>query len=160
MGALFTAYGEIRAGQIAEAQGRFAQQIAVRNEQALERQAKAERAASELEETRIARREKIVKAQQRAIIGKSGVDLAGATLSLLADTAYTFSSEKSLALMRGMIRGRELRERGRIEIAKGQWSYTLGKQAKRLSYFKATASILEGAKAGEFGTGAQAAVTF
>ena len=150
MGAVFTALGQLQEGRIAEAQGRFAQQIAIRNQQVLERQAKAERAAAEVEEARIARAEKIVKAQQRAIIGKSGIGLAGATLSLLADTAFQFSFERNLALRRGLIRGRELGERGRIELARGEFAFTLGKEAKRLSFIKAGGSILSGVQAGEF----------
>jgi len=132
----------IQEGRIAEAQGSFAKKIALRNQQALERQRKAEIAAAGVEERRIARREKIAKARQRAIIGKTGVGLAGATLSALADTAYIFSFERNLALRRGMVRGRELRERGRIVAAQGRWAKTLGTQAKRLSYIKAGASIL------------------
>jgi hypothetical protein len=136
------AFAAIKEGQIAEAQGKFAKQIAVRNQQALERQAEAEKAAAGIEETRIARRGKIVKAAQRAIVGKSGVGLAGATLSLLADTAFQFSLERNLILRRGLVRGRELRERGQIELAKGRFAFTLGRQAKKLSFVKAGASIL------------------
>lgn len=155
MSSLFTAFGQIQEGRIAEAQGRFAEQIAIRNQQALERQAKAESAAAQIEESRVARREKIVKAQQRAIIAKTGVGLAGATLSVLADTAFQFSLERNLILRRGLIRGRELRERGRIIAAQGRWARTLGRQAKKLSYVKAGASILSGAFGGQFGAGAQ-----
>jgi len=136
------AFADIKEGQIAEAQGRFIEKISLRNQQALERQAKAEREAAEIEETRIARQEKIFKARQRARIAKTGIGLAGATLSFLADTAFQFSMERNLALRRGLVRGRELRERGRIIAAQGKWAATLGTQAKRLSYVKAGASIL------------------
>ncbi len=136
------AFGQIKEGQIAEVQGKFAKQIAVRNQQALERQAKAERAASGIEESRVARKEKIVKGAQRAAAGKTGVGLAGATLSFLADTAFQFSMERNLVLRRGLIRGRELRERGQILLAKGRFARTLGIEAKRLSYIKAGGTIL------------------
>lgn len=136
------AAGQIQQGRIAEAQGKFAKEIAVRNRQALERQAKAEREATAVEESRIARREKIVKGRQRAVIGKTGVGVAGATLSALADTAAQFSIGRNLALRRGLIRGRELRERGRIQLAKGRFAFGLGRAAKRLSFVKAGVSIL------------------
>lgn len=132
----------IQEGRIAKAQGDFAEKIGQRNQQALERQTKAEKEAAAIEESRIARQEKIVKARQRAAIGKSGVGLAGATLSVLIDTAYQFFMERNLALRRGMIRGRELRERGHIVAAQGKWANIMGTQAKRLSYFKAGGSIL------------------
>jgi len=142
LGNIFQVFATLKEGQIAEAQGKFAKQIAVRNQQALERQAKAEREAAGLEERRAARKEKIIKAAQRAVIGKSGIELAGATLSLLADTAFQFSLERNLILRQGLIRSRELIYQGQMELAKGRWAYTLGRQAKQLSYVKAGASIL------------------
>lgn len=136
------AFAAIKEGQIADVQGRFAKKIAVRNQKALERQAKAERGAASVEEARISRRQKIVQARQRARIGKQATGLAGATLSALADAAFQFSMERNLALRRGFIRARELKERGRIIHAQGLWARTLGMQAKRLSFIKASASIL------------------
>jgi len=180
MSFLFDAFAAIKEGQIAEAQGKFAKQIGERNlaaakanqkaieaaaaanAAALERQAEAERDVATVEERRVARKEKIKKAAQRAIIGKSGVGLAGATLSLLADTAFQFSLDRNLILRRGLIRSRELLQAGRFEIfkgkvlgrqelfrgqlslAQGRWAYTLGRQAKQLSYVKAGTSILGG----------------
>ena len=142
IGGGLVATGQIQEGRIAEAQGKFAKKIALRNQQALERQAKAESVAAGLEETRIARKEKILKGRQRAVVGKTGVGLAGATLEVLTDTAFQFSMGRNLALRRGVVRGRELRERGRIIAAQGRFAKTLGTQAKRLSYFKAGGSIL------------------
>jgi hypothetical protein len=147
-GGALQAFSAIKEGQIAEAQGEFAKEIAVRNQQALERQRRAELDAAAIEESRIARKEKIVKARQRAIIGKSGVGLAGATLSVLADTAAQFALDRNLALRRGLIRGRELRERGRLELARGRFAFGLGRQAKRLSFIKAGGSILSTASRG------------
>ncbi len=158
MSAIFTALGQIQEGRIAEAQGKFAKQIAVRNQQSLERQAKAESVAAQVEEQRISRQGKIVSARQRAIFGKSGVGLAGASLDFLADTAFQFSLERNFALRTGAVRGRELRERGRIELAKGRFARTLGRQAKRLSFLKAGGSLFSGAFSGQFGTGIQTRV--
>ncbi len=158
MGALFTAFGQIKEGQIAEAQGKFAKQIAVRNQQALERQAKAEREAAAVKESRAARQEKIVKARQIAQFGKTGGQIVGASLSFLADTARQFSIERNLILRTGLIRGRELRERGQIELAKGRFARTIGKQIKKLSFIKAGGTVLGGAFSGQFGTGIQTSV--
>ena len=147
------AASQIQEGRIAKAQGSFANKIALRNQESLERQAKAERAASRVEEARISRREKIFKGRQRARIGKQATGLAGATLAALVDTAVQFSIERNLALRRGLVRGRELKRRGVIIAAQGRWAKTLGTQAKRLSYIKATGSILGSvAMASQFGT--------
>lgn len=138
------AFAAIKQGQIAEAQGKFEKKLSIRNQQSLERQAKAEEAASRIEETRLARKEKIVKAQQRAVIGKTGIGLAGSTTSVLTDTAVQFFIARNLTLRGGLIRSRELRERGRIEVAKGRWAKTLGIEAKKISYISAGGSVLAG----------------
>ncbi|KKL65385.1 hypothetical protein LCGC14_2155500 [marine sediment metagenome] len=132
----------IQEGRIAKAQGSFAKKIALRNQESLNRQAKAEEAASRLEEERITRKQKIFQGRQLARIGKAGTGLAGATLAALVDTATQFSIDRNLALRRGVFRAGALRERGTIIAAQGRWAKTLGKQAQRLSYIKASGSLL------------------
>lgn len=142
-----TAASQIQEGRIAKAQGSFAKKIALRNQESLNRQAKAEKAASRLEERRIARKQKIFQGRQLARIGKQGTGLAGATLSALVDTATQFSISRNLALRRGVFKAGALRERGTIIAAQGRWAKTLGVQAQRLSYIKAGASLLGAAGA-------------
>ena len=57
-------------------------------------------AASNIQERRVARQEKIVKASQRAQFGKTGGQIAGSSLAFLVDTASQFSIEKNLVLTR------------------------------------------------------------
>jgi len=141
-GGAMQAYGQIKQGQMAEAEGKFAKGIAIRNQQALNRQAKAEMEAAKIEEGRIARKEKFVKGSQRASSAKSGFSLAGASLEVLTDTAYQFSLDKNLALRRGMFRSQELIERGELVMAQGRWARTQGKLAKRASYLSAGGTML------------------
>ncbi len=145
IGGGLTAASAIQEGRIAKAQGSFAKKIALRNQESLNRQAKAEEAASRLEERRIARKQKIFQARQLARIGKQATGLAGATLAALVDTATQFSIDRNLALRRGVFRAGALRERGVIIAAQGRWAKTLGTQAMRLSYIKATGSLLSAA---------------
>ena len=146
-GGLFLAGGglqaaaQIQEGRIAKAQGSFANKIALRNQESLNRQAEAEKSASRLQEERVARKQKIVQGRQLATIGKQGTGLAGATLASLVDTATQFFIERNLALRRGVFRAGALRERGAIIAAQGKWAKALGKQAQRLSFVKAGASI-------------------
>ena len=140
-----TAASQIQEGRITRAQGSFAKKIALRNQESLNRQAKAEEAASRLEEERIAKRQKIFQARQLAAIGKGGAGLADSTLAALVDTATQFSISRNLALRRGVFRAGALRERGVIIAAQGRWAKTLGTQAQRLSYIKATGSLLSAA---------------
>ena len=141
-GGILQAFSQIQEGKIAKAQGSFAKKIALRNQESLNRQAKAEEAASRLEERRIARKQKIFQARQLARIGKQGTGLADATLAALVDTATQFSIERNLVLRKGVFRAGALRERGTIIAAQGRWAKTLGNRAARLSYIKAGASLL------------------
>ena len=144
-GGSLQAASQIQEGRIAKAQGSFEKKIALRNQESLNRQAKAEEAASRLEERRIARKQKIFQARQLARIGKGGTGLADATLAALVDTATQFSIDRNLALRRGVFRAGGLRERGEIIAAQGRWAKVLGEQAVKLSYVKATGSLLEAA---------------
>ena len=160
MGAIFTAIGQLQEGKIAERQGKFAKTVAIRNKMALDRQAKAEESASKIKEGRISRQQKLHMGMMRAAGAKTGGQLAGASMNVLADAAGQFSIDRNLALRTGLLRGQELRERGQIELAKGRWARTLGKKAKQMSYVKATGSILSGASKGEFGKKAKSFATF
>lgn len=123
----------IQQGRIAEAQGEFEEEIALRNQKALERQAKAEQEAAGVEAGRISRKQKFIQATQIATAAKSGGGLAGASVNVLADTAFQFSLERNLALRTGLIRSQELIERGGIIAAQGRFAKSVGKSAKRAS---------------------------
>jgi hypothetical protein len=148
MSAILIGLGQIKEGQIAAAQGKFADKIAQRNQRALERQAKAEVEASKIEEARIARRSKIVQAQLAVGQFKSGIGLAGATIESLTDAAFQFSLDRNLTLRRGLIRSRELIQRGKIIRSEGKFAKVIGKQRRTAAFFKAGASF-----ASQFGGG-------
>ncbi len=152
-----SAASSIQGGRIAKAQGSFENKIALRNQEALLRQAKAEKSASDLEERRIAKRQKIDEARNLATLGKQGSGLGDATLAALVENASQFSIDRNLALRRGVFRAGALRQRGEIIASQGRWAKTLGKQAQRLSYVKAGGSLLAAAGAasavGSAGTG-------
>ena len=141
-GAGLTAASQISEGKAAEAQGKFAKQIALRNQRALERQAVAERESAAIKSAQTARQEKIVKGQQIAAAGKSGGQIAGSTLSFLSDTARQFSLSRNFALRAGLFRSQELKEKGGIIAAEGQFAQSIGKFKKRQSYIKAGATLL------------------
>jgi len=142
VGAGLMAAGQISQGRAAEEQGKFAKKIALRNQQALERQAKAEVEASKVEEERIARREKIVTGQQIAAAGKTGGQIAGATLNFLADTARQFSISRNFALRSGLFKSQELKEKGNIIAAEGRFARSVGAFQKRQSFISAGATML------------------
>ena len=142
IGGALLAVSEVQAGRAAEKQGEFAKQIALRNQRALERQAVAEKEAAAIKSEQIARREKIVSGAQIAATGKSGGQIAGASLNFLADTARQFSLSRNFAWRAGLFRSQELKERGGIIAAKGRFAQAIGKFAKRTSFIKAGGTLL------------------
>ncbi len=142
VGGSLTAASQVQEGRIAESQGKLSKQIAIRNQKSLERQAKAEKDAANINEERARRQEKITKARALAAQGKSGGQIAGASLNALTDIAGQFSIERNLILRGGLIRGRELKERGGIIATQGRFASTIGKKAKALSFIKAGGTVL------------------
>jgi phage I-like protein len=137
--------GQIKQGQIAESQGRLQEKISQRNQQALERQATAEKEASKLEERRIARRARLVQARLEVGQAKTGISPAGATIDALADAAFQFSLDRNLTLRSGLIRARELQSKGRLLAAEGKFAKKIGKQQKRAMFMQAFGTGLMGA---------------
>ncbi len=133
----------LQEGRAAEKQGQFAKQIALRNQRALERQAVAEQEAAAIKSEQIARQEKIVSGSQIAAASKSGGQIAGSSLSFLADTARQFSLSRNFALRAGLFRSQELKEKGGIIAAQGRFANALGKFQKRQSFLRAGAQVGE-----------------
>lgn len=129
---------QIKQGQIAAAQGKLDDKIAQRNKQALTRQAKAERDAAAIEEGRIARKSRIIQARLAVGAAKSGIGLEGASLESLTEAAFQFSLGRNLTLRRGLLRSRELIQRGKIVSAEGRFAKRIGKQ-KRTAFFTSAA---------------------
>jgi hypothetical protein len=143
LGGGIQALGQIKQGQIAAAQGDFEKEIQARNQKALNRQADAELAASKIEEERISRRSKITQARLKVGQSKSGIGLAGATINALTDAAFQFSMDRNLTLRRGLIKSRELRQRGAIMAAQGRFAKVVGRE-KRFAAFLGAAGTFAG----------------
>jgi hypothetical protein len=144
-GAGAVAAGQVQQGRIAKAQGDFAEKVAQRNQQSLERQAKAERDAASIDEERISRRSKIVQARLKVGSAKSNIGLAGASLDALSDAAFQFSLDRNLTLRHGLIRSRELLQRGKILSAEGKFASTVGKAKRTSAFISAAGTVLSAA---------------
>lgn len=141
MSGILQGIGQIKEGQIAAAQGKLDDKIAQKNQQALNRQAKAERDAASIEEGRIARKSRIIQARLAVGAAKSGIGLAGASLESLTEAAFQFSMDRNLTLRRGLLRSRELIQRGKIISAQGKFAKVIGKQKRTASFIKAGGSF-------------------
>jgi hypothetical protein len=109
----------------------------------LEAQGEAAVKAREIEEKRIARQQKIVEAASLAQSSKSGLGLSGASAQVLIDQAFQFSLDRNTRLRTGILEQEQLRERGFMHLASGQFAKDVGKSQKQASYVSATSSILK-----------------
>ena len=142
VGAIVSAGAAVQQGMIAKKQGQFADKVSKRNQEALERQADAERKAAKFDEGRIARRQKLIEASQIAAGAKSGVALSNSSISVLSDTAFQFSLDRNLRLRQGLVKGQELKDRGNIIRAEGKFAKSVGKAKQTASFIQAGGSIL------------------
>ena len=147
MSALLQAFGQFKEGQIAAAEGDFAKDVALRNQKALERQAKAERDAASIEEGRISRKGRFATASAIAQAGKTGGQLKNASLSALTDIAAQFSIDRNLVLRSRLLKSRELIQRGKIIAAQGRFAKVIGRQRRTAKFIQATGTLAKGAGA-------------
>lgn len=143
-GAGLQAAGQIKAGRLAEAEGKASQRMAEFNARQLERQAKEEQEAAGVEAERVARAEKIAAGRAIARGGKSGVALEGSRIDELADMASTFAIDRNLILRRGLLRAGTLKGQASIQRVQGKLAKIRGRETKRASLLKAGGTLLAG----------------
>lgn len=148
-----------QASRISDAQAQFDNEIALANKEELDRQAQAELDAGEIESSRVARKEKFIRAAQRAAFGKTGIGIAGASLSVLTDTARQFALDRNLVLRNALLRSRSLLFRGQIQLAQGEFALSQGKAKKQASFISAEAAKLS-SRAQLLSTGSSILSTF
>lgn len=143
-GAGLQAASQLKQGNIAEAQGKMAKAIGEFNAQQLERQKDTSVEAARLEAVRIGEVGRRAVGRETAKAGKGGV-AGGSVIDSLADTAFQFAMDSALTFRAGFLRGQALETQAGFQRVSGRWAYTLGKQQKRISQFKAASTILSGA---------------
>lgn len=142
-GGLLAAKGQLDAGRAAEAQGKAAQAIANFNALQKEREAKSRLAAAELEESRVAKKEKQHKALLRVRGAKGGISISeSSTLDILIEAAGEFATERALTLRKGLVESGFLKSQANLLRVEGKLSRDLGRSAKRSSQFQAAGTLL------------------
>lgn len=136
------AYGQVRQGQLAEAEGKAQKKIADFNAEQLDRQAKSRQQAAAIEEQRVSRQSKMFMGKQRAEFAKSGLTMEGSALEVLSDTAYQFSMDRNLTLRQGLLDADYMRSQGAIQRVQGKWAREYGKQQKTSSYLSAAGTAM------------------
>lgn len=136
-GGAITAVSTIQQGRAAEQQGQAQAAIAARNALLAERQAEEQRVAAAAEALRQEREGKALKARQRAVFAKSGVELRGTPLSVIAETAQNLEADRLTILREGRIRAGTSQAQAGIFRAQGAAAKAKGRAARRGSILSA-----------------------
>ena len=137
------AASQIQEGRAAEAEGEARQDLANLQAEQLQREAKTRQQAAGLEEERVAKREKIHKAEQRVAFAKTGISISeSSSLGFIVDAAGEFTRERALTLRGGLLQSEALKFQAGLTIAEGKLAKQIGRQQKRASFVKAAGTGL------------------
>ena len=139
----------VEQGRAADKQARFQEKIAQRNADIALKDAEGQRSAAAEAAIQQERRGKALKAKQRALFAKSGVELRGSPLSVLVETAQDAEADRLTILREGAIRGSRFEAQAGNILAQGSAARARGSAAKRASVLSAVATGTSGvARAG------------
>jgi len=137
VGTSLQAAGQIQQGRVAEAEGEAQEEWAEYNAKVMEADAAERMAAAKMEESRVAREQKMARGVQKAAFAKAGVTLEGSPLEVIADTYEQYAIDRGLVLRQGLLASRGLRQQAQFARYRGQIARAKGKAAKRASYLQA-----------------------
>lgn len=145
VGSALMAYGQIREGQMAAAEGKMKRKISDYNAEQLRRQAIIKREAAALEESRITREEKSFLGKKIAKMAMGGMSVNDvSSLEVLSDDVYQFSMDRNLVLRNGLYESISLGQQAKIQNITGRFYEKAGKYARNVSYIKAGSTLLSG----------------
>lgn len=143
------AYSQYEAGKQAATQAKIESAWQSYNAKVLKMEAEAEKRAAAFEAKQQRRESKQFLARQRALIGASGVEVAGSPLLVEKDTAAQLALENINIRLAGRRRVKRYESESILETSKAQASRMAAKRYKRAGMIGAGASLLRGA--GEVG---------
>jgi hypothetical protein len=143
--AAISGYSAYQQGQSASAQAKADAAWHAHNAKVAEREAEAERKASEFEVTQQKRRADKLLARQRALRGKSGVDIAGSPLLVMEDTAAQLALENANLREVGHRRVSAYKSQSYLDFTKAQYASKSAKGYRRAGTLSALGTTLGGA---------------
>lgn len=127
----------VQQGKAAEQQAEFQEEIAARNAEEARKAAEGQRQAAAEAAIESERRGRRLKARQKALFAKSGVELRGSPLSVLVETAQDIEADRLTILREGAIKASSLEGQAGNIIAQGRAARAKGRAAKRASVLSA-----------------------
>ncbi len=145
-----SAYSAYQQGQTASAQAKAEAAWHARNAKVAEQEAEAERRASEFEVDQQKRRADKLLARQRAMRGKSGVELTGSPLLVMEDTAAQLALESANLREIGHRRVSAYKEQSYLDFTKSRMARKSAKGYRRAGTLSALGETLGGGAQGAY----------
>ena len=143
-GAGISAYGSYQQGKSAQQQAKAEAAWNAYNAKVGQREAEAEKAAARFESQQAKRQADQLLSRQRALIGKSGVEMAGSPLLVAEDTAAQLAKEQMNIRMRGERRVANIRSQSLLDISKASASRSAAAGYGKAALLNSSATILQG----------------
>ncbi len=144
-GTAVQAYGQYQQNKQAQAQAESQAAWNLYNSKVAQREADAERVATDFEVKQQRKAAKRLKAKGRAIRGKSGLELEGSPLLVMEDTAAELAKEETQIKLRGQRRVSAFESRSILDVSKASAAKSRATGFGRAAITGAGSTILGGA---------------
>ncbi len=139
------AYGQYQQGKQAQQQAKAQSAINLYNSKVAKRQAEAEAAAARFESKQAKKRAKALKGKQRALIGKSGVEVEGSPLLVQEDTAAELATEIANIRTTGQRRVKAFESQSILDISAASAAKARARGFGRAAVIGAGSTLLQSA---------------
>jgi len=144
-GTAMNVIGALGEGQQQKGQYEYQAQLALRDQQVAEMQARAAEEKAAYDQQQFQRRAARMQGATRAKLGASGALMStGAPLAVLGAQAAELALDSSMIGYNGMVAARGYRDQGAMDYAQSKIYEQQGRNAERSSYWKAGSSLLQG----------------
>lgn len=139
------AYGQYQAGKNAQSQAKAQSKWNLYNSKVAQREAEVERRANIFAAKQQKRKSKAFLAKQRALIGATGVEIAGSPLLVAEDTAAELAKEETNLRLTGQRRVSAFKSRSILDISRASAARSRAAGFGRAAVIGAGGTILQGA---------------
>lgn len=144
------AYGQYQQGKTAQSQAKAQAAWNLYNSKVAKREAEVERQATTFDLQQQKKRAGRLLARQRALIGKSGVEIEGSPLLVAEDTAAELAKEQINIQLRGTRRAMGFETQSILDVSKASAAKQRAAGFGRAAVIGAGGSILQGAATASF----------
>ena len=143
-GTAVTAYGQYQQGKTAQSQAKAQAAWNMYNAKVAEREAEAEKAATASDVKQHKRKAAALLAKQRAMVGKSGVEMVGSPLLVAEDTAAELAKEETNIRLRGQRKAMAFEGQSILDVSKASAAKSRAAGYGQAAILNAGGTLLQG----------------